>query len=417
MMLGGWRLKKVHLVETILGIVVVDDQANIIEKELFEKDSEGIAEKIYKLQQGETIPELQQIVQKLKNIEEIIVEDESLAKTLKETYPAKITVEKPSPIAQQIRAQIPDLAQKYNYVSSFQEYIQLTYQIATHLTRKKIRTAAEKRDQLIAQAIETIDDIDKTLNLFASRIREWYGLHFPELNKLIDEHRTYIRLVKELGLRKNYTRENLQKAGFPPERVKELEESAKTSMGANIAEEDMEPLQKFASITLKLYQLRKELEEYIDESMKETAPNIRGLVGSLLGARLISLAGSLEELARMPASTIQVLGAEKALFRALRTGAQPPKHGVLFQYPAIHGSPRWQRGKIARAVAGKLAIAARIDAFSGEYMADELKADLEKRIEEIKRKYPKPPKRKKPEKVKKIKIHKKRKEKRKRKGK
>ena len=416
-MLGGWRLKKVHLVETILGIMVVDDQANIIEKELFEKDSEGIAEKIYKLQQGETIPELQQTVQKLKNIEEIIVEDESLAKTLKETYPAKITVEKPSPIAQQIRAQIPDLAQKYNYVSSFQEYIQLTYQIATHLTRKKIRTAAEKRDQLIAQAIETIDDIDKTLNLFASRIREWYGLHFPELNKLIDEHRTYIRLVKELGLRKNYTRENLQKVGFPPEMVKELEESAKTSMGANIAEEDMKPLQKFASITLKLYQLRKELEEYIDESMKETAPNIRGLVGSLLGARLISLAGSLEELARMPASTIQVLGAEKALFRALRTGARPPKHGVLFQYPAIHGSPRWQRGKIARAVAGKLAIAARIDAFSGEYMADELKADLEKRIEEIKRKYPKPPKRKKPEKVKKIKIHKKRKEKRKRKGK
>ncbi|MHA1833283.1 MAG: C/D box methylation guide ribonucleoprotein complex aNOP56 subunit, partial [Candidatus Baldrarchaeia archaeon] len=236
-------------------------------------------------------------------------------------------------------------------------------------------------------------------------------------NKLIDEHRTYIRLVKELGLRKNYTQENLQKMGFPPEKVKELEESAKTSMGANIAEEDMKPLQKFASITLKLYQLRKELEEYIDESMKETAPNIRGLVGSLLGARLISLAGSLEELARMPASTIQVLGAEKALFRALRTGARPPKHGVLFQYPAIHGSPRWQRGKIARAVAGKLAIAARIDAFSGEYMADELKAELEKRIEEIKKKYPKPPKRKKPEKVKKIKIRKKKKEKRKKKGK
>ncbi|MCD6164944.1 MAG: C/D box methylation guide ribonucleoprotein complex aNOP56 subunit [Candidatus Odinarchaeota archaeon] len=410
-------MKKIHLVETILGIMAVDDQGNVIEKELFEKNSEEVAEKIYKLQQGEIIPELQQIAQKVKNVEEIVVEDESLAKALREMYQAKITVEKPSPIAQQIRAQIPDLAQKYNYAKSLQEYIQLTHQIATYLTRRKIRTAAEKRDQLIAQAIETIDDIDKTLNLFASRIREWYGLHFPELNKLIDEHRTYIRLVKELGLRKNYTRENLQKTGFPPERVKELEESAKTSMGANIAEEDIEPLQKFASITLKLYQLRKELEEYIDESMKETAPNIRGLVGSLLGARLISLAGSLEELARMPASTIQVLGAEKALFRALRTGARPPKHGVLFQYPAIHGSPRWQRGKIARAVAGKLAIAARIDAFSGEYMADELKAELEKRIEEIKKKYPKPPKRKKPEKVKKIKIRKKKKEKRKKKGK
>jgi len=409
-------LKKVHLVETILGIMVTDGQGNVIEKALFGKNLEEIAEKIYKLQQGEIIPEFQQIIQKLKDVEEIVVEDDLLAKSLKEMRQAKIIVQKPSPIAQQIRAQVPDLAQKYNYVKSLDEYIRFTHQIATYLTRKKIRTAAEKRDQLIAQAIETIDDIDKTLNLFASRVREWYGLHFPELNKLIDEHRTYLKLVKELGLRQNYTRENLQKIGFPPEKVKELEVLAKTSMGANIAEEDIEPLQRFVSITLKLYQLRKELEEYIDESMKETAPNIRGLVGSLLGARLISLAGSLEELARLPASTIQVLGAEKALFRALRTGARPPKHGVLFQYPAIHGSPRWQRGKIARAVAGKLAIAARIDAFSGEYMADELKADLEKRIEEIKKKYSKPPKRKRPEKVKKIKIRKKKKEKKKKKG-
>ena len=155
MMLGGWRLKNIHLVETILGIMAVDDQGNVIEKELFEKNSEEIAEKIYKLQQGEIIPELQQIAQKVKNVEEIVVEDESLAKVLREMYQAKITVEKPSPIAQQIRAQVPDLAQKYNYAKSLQEYIQLTHQIATYLTRRKIRTAAEKRDQLIAQAIET----------------------------------------------------------------------------------------------------------------------------------------------------------------------------------------------------------------------------------------------------------------------
>jgi len=405
-------LKKIHIIETILGIIAADEQGNVLEKELFEKNPEEIAEKIYKLQRGEVIPELQRIIQKTKDAEEIIVEDDSLVKSLKDICSTKITVEKPSTIAQQIRAQIPELAQQYDYIKTLQEYIQLTRQIATYLTRRKIRTAAEKRDQLIAQAIETIDDIDKTVNLFASRIREWYGLHFPELNKLVEEHRTYMRLVSELGLRKNYTKEKLQKMGFPSERIKELEEAAKTSMGANIAEEDMQPIQKFADITLTLYRLRKELEEYIDESMKETAPNIRGLVGSLLGARLISLAGSLEELARMPASTIQVLGAEKALFRALRTGARPPKHGVLFQFPAIHGSPRWQRGKIARAVAGKLAIAARIDAFSGEYMADELRADLERRIEEIKKKYPKPPKRKKPEKVKKIKLHKKGKRKR-----
>ncbi len=129
--------------------------------------------------------------------------------------------------------------------------------------------------------------------------------------------------------------------------------------------------------------------------MKEVAPNITALVGPLLGARLLSLAGGLDELARLPASTIQVLGAEKALFRALRTGGKPPKHGVIFQYPDIHRSPRWQRGKIARALAAKLAIAAKVDAFTGRYIGDVLVQQLRKRIEEIKKLYAKPPVRKK----------------------
>jgi nucleolar protein 56 len=110
----------------------------------------------------------------------------------------------------------------------------------------------------------------------------------------------------------------------------------------------------------------------------------------MIGARLLSLAGGLEELSRLPASTVQVLGAEKALFRALKTGANPPKHGIIFQHPLIHRASWWQRGKVARVLAGKLSIATRIDAYSGEYQADELKYTLDKRIEDIKKKYPKP---------------------------
>jgi len=125
--------------------------------------------------------------------------------------------------------------------------------------------------------------------------------------------------------------------------------------------------------------------------MDEVAPNIRALVGSLLGARLIALAGGLTSLAKLPASTVQVLGAEKALFRSLRTGTRPPKHGIIFQHSIIHEAKRWQRGKVARALAGKLTIAARIDAFSGKYGGDALKIDLEKRIDEIKEKYAEPP--------------------------
>jgi len=125
--------------------------------------------------------------------------------------------------------------------------------------------------------------------------------------------------------------------------------------------------------------------------MEDVAPNIKSLVGSLLGARLIALTGGLTNLAKMPASTVQVLGAEKALFRSLKTGARPPKHGMIFQHTLIHEAKRWQRGKMARALAGKLAIAARSDAFSGKYIGDDLKAGLEKRIKEIQEKYEEPP--------------------------
>jgi len=115
------------------------------------------------------------------------------------------------------------------------------------------------------------------------------------------------------------------------------------------------------------------------------------LVGPMLSARLISIAGGLENLAKMPASTVQVLGAEKALFRSLKTGARPPKHGVIFQYGAIHQSPRWQRGKIARALSGKLSIAARLDYFGGEFKGEVLRGQLEKKIKEISEKYGAPP--------------------------
>ncbi len=118
--------------------------------------------------------------------------------------------------------------------------------------------------------------------------------------------------------------------------------------------------------------------------MEELAPNVRAVAGALLGARLIAMAGSLQNLAMRPASTIQVIGAEKALFRSLKTGARPPKHGLIFQHTLLHDAKRWQRGKIARVIAGKLAIAARADAFGGgHYIGDKLKADINKRIEEI----------------------------------
>ena len=162
-------------------------------------------------------------------------------------------------------------------------------------------------------------------------------------------------------------------------------------MGADLAETDLTQIQSLCKNILSLYQLRENMENYLDTAMEEVAPNVKAMVGSLLGARLIAISGGLTNLARRPASTIQVLGAEKALFRSLKTGSRPPKHGIIFQHTYLHEAKKWHRGKIARALAGKLAIAARSDAFGGRYIADELKANLEKRIEEIHEKYVEPP--------------------------
>jgi nucleolar protein 56 len=223
------------------------------------------------------------------------------------------------------------------------------------------------------------------------RLREWYGVYFPELDRLIETHETYSRLVTNLGSRENFTVENLERENIPKERTQLVAKAAESSMGADVAESDLEMVQALAKDVLNFYLLRKNLEEYVDRTMEELAPNVRAVAGALLGARLIAMAGSLRNLAMRAASTIQVIGAEKALFRSLKTGARPPKHGLIFQHTLLHDAKRWQRGKIARVIAGKLAIAARADAFGGHYIGDRLKADINKRIEEIQTKYKEPP--------------------------
>jgi nucleolar protein 56 len=244
---------------------------------------------------------------------------------------------------------------------------------------------------VIAQAIQTLDDLDRTVNLFMARLREWYGVHFPELDRLIEKHETYARLVMNLGYRDNFSLEALENEGLPKDKAANTAEVAEKSMGADMAEKDLAEIQALSKNVLELYELRKNMEAYVDKTMEEVAPNTRAVAGALLGARLIAIAGSLQNLAMRPASTIQVLGAEKALFRSLKTGARPPKHGLIFQHALLHDAKRWQRGKIARVLAGKLAIAARIDAFGGKYAGDSLKADVDRRLAEIREKYKEPP--------------------------
>ncbi|MEJ2244290.1 MAG: C/D box methylation guide ribonucleoprotein complex aNOP56 subunit [Candidatus Bathyarchaeota archaeon] len=265
------------------------------------------------------------------------------------------------------------------------------HKVSIELAKMKVKKTVEKRDMLVAQAVLSVDDLDKSLNLFMSRLREWYGLHFPELDRLLEKHETYSRLVVNLGKKENFTTEKLEQEGLPKNKSKMIAEVAAASMGADIIEEDLAQIQYMCAHVLDLYKLRQNLENYVESVMDEVAPNTKAVAGSLLGGRLIALAGGLMNLAKLPASTMQVLGAEKALFRSLKTKARPPKHGIIFQHPLIHDAKRWQRGKIARALAGKITIAVRVDAFKGKFAADDLNADLQKRVNEITERYPNPP--------------------------
>jgi nucleolar protein 56 len=226
---------------------------------------------------------------------------------------------------------------------------------------------------LIIQIIGALDEITKVLNLLSLRVRELYGLHFPELNRLVEKHETYLKLVGDLGSRSMFSPEELLKRGFDDKRAMEIAKASSLSIGGNLSDEDIGIIKKISNTLLQLYSLKKGLEEYMDNLMTEVAPNIKEIAGPTVGARLIAVAGGLKKLATMPASTIQVLGAEKALFRALKSGTRPPKHGILFQHPAVHSADRKIRGKVARLLASKIAIAARVDVFTGKGVNQSLK--------------------------------------------
>jgi nucleolar protein 56 len=395
---------EIYVVETPAGVFAIDKDGSLIEKMLFGKKANEAAEKLSRLQSGVAIPELKEFVQSVEkaSFDTLVVETDLFAKALKSTTTVPVKVEVGTATVTQFREKLATdwegrpkwiKEQKLDVkpIEGFEEYQRFMRQVTMELARGAVTTATAKRDLYAVQAVRAIDDIDKTINLFVGRIREWYGLHFPELDRLVEKNDTYARLVADLGLRSNFTEENLEKEGIPSERISQIASSASKSMGANFPEQDLEWLRSFCNDTLELARFREKAETYVDEVMKQAAPNTTAMLGPLLTARLMSIAGGLENLAKMPASTMQVLGAEKALFRSLKTGARPPKHGVIFQYASIHQSPRWQRGKIARALSGKLAIAARVDAFGGEYMGDKLTKDLEKKVSEIQTKYKEPP--------------------------
>jgi len=387
-------MMKATIIQSLFGVLAFDEGNRLVAHSLFSKKPDEAARAIVEIESGKVVKEVSELVNHLKNsgYDTFVFENPLLAAGVKEKLGVNVEVSRVSDAGEMLRSNMEGFALETGFVKDYGEFRIWTHSVTMEIAKIRVKRAIEKRDLVIAQAIQTLDDLDKTINLFMSRVREWYGIHFPELDRLLEKHETYARLVVNLGFRENFTVERLEKEGLPKSKAEQIANAAQSSMGADMAEVDLTQIQALSRSVINLYELRQKLEDYIDSAMEEVAPNIKALTGALLGARLIALAGGLTNLAKMPASTLQVLGAEKALFRSLKTGTKPPKHGIIFQHAFLHEAKKWQRGKIARALAGKLAIAARTDAFGGRYIGEELRADLEKRVEEIRQKYAEPPK-------------------------
>ena len=372
-----------------LGVIALKGD-ELVAYRLFEGDPALIASKFSRVSNGELVDEVKSVMDEIlnKGIEEVAVQPSTLISALSQNYREVSFKELEEPI------NIEEVFVRNGLVRDSDEYRRRVKEVIDSLLVTELKEAVARRDVMIVHAVHVLEDLDKQINMFYTRCREWYGLHFPELGDLIDEPEEYMRIVAELGSRKNYTVEGLKKILGSARKAEDVLEKAKISIGAEMSPEDEERVKDVAREGLRLIKLKREQENYIKELMSAEAPNLSAIAGPILGAKLIALAGGLEKLARLPASTIQVLGAEKALFRFFRTGRGAPKHGIIFQHPYVHGSPRWQRGKIARLLAAKIAIAARIDYFSREDRSSELRRALEERYAEIKQKYAQPPARK-----------------------
>jgi len=325
------------------------DEGKVRKAALFPKDPAEIAKRLAQMKRGE-----------------VLLEESGLAQSAKQVVDRRLI----------------DFGKKVKFDSSFimpEDYgfsLDLYREATIALAKEAVRVSVGP-DVHLGQAVRAYDDLVSTANLLSERLHEWYGFHFPEFENVVSGD-AYPKAVLTHGSR---------------EKVMEALGLRMDSIGSDVAAEDLESIRTLASALSETMSSRQKVEKYVELRMREVAPNISSLAGPVIGARLIMHAGSLKRLASMPSGTIQLLGAEKAMFRHLKDGSRPPKHGVLFTHSLVHSSPPWQRGPIARALAAKMCLAARADTYTRNDISALLSGQLEKRVAEIRKQHASPPKR------------------------
>ena len=354
-----------YITYCVKGFLAFNSENELISEKLFPEKE--ILNRLTDIDDKKIVPEEMEIIDEVsKDCDEIIIESN---KRKSDYGNEKVVIKNPNPAGEYLRS---------NYEEFGLDSEEIT-EIYRNLAIYKIKKESASEDKHLIQAINTIDEIDESISKQIERIREWYALYFPEMD-VIKNNETYIKLISQ-----NKTKEeiiNAKPEAFPGDIIN-LEE--------DINPKDIEIMNNYANSIYEMQQTRKNLEEYVDFKMQDIAPNLRLLIGSSLGAKLISHAGGLKRLAVYPSSTVQIMGAEKALFRHLKSGDRPPKYGLIYQHPQVRGAKWWNRGKIARMLAGMISHAARRDVFTKTF--DENAFDeFIKKAEEIEKNNPFPTK-------------------------
>lgn len=324
-----------------IGCFGFDEKGKLLAYKLFPKDPARIAECLKSYRKGSKTPEESYVLDKLSGYD---------------VYRGGIADAK-------VR-NFRELALGFGWVKSEQELNKIITEVNVNLTGNEIKKV--KRDKLLMSAIGVLDELDRVLNSFSERLREWYGLSFPGLGKLVDSHERFAKIVSS-----------------GPERGDKKIIRAMENSGIPLSGEDMDIVKGFSGSILELCKLKKSLTKYLEGLSREISPNISGVAGALLSSRLIALAGGLEKISRMPSSTIQLLGAEKALFRHLRGKGKAPKYGVIFGHPLVQNAKPENKAKVARLLSSKISIASKLDHFSGEDRGEKLRKELGEEVRRL----------------------------------
>lgn len=367
---------QLYLIETITGIYALDEDYKVQNKQVWPDDPRVIAKIMRRLRDGDKSV-ISDLVSALEEEDDLLVfsGNQALVDSLRDSL--KIEKVEKVEVTRSLKMSLPALALEAGLIQDESEYGEFSHEVLNEITRMEVHERLSDREALLIPAVQLLGELDTVLNGLSSRMREWYGVHFPEMGNRVKEHEDYARIITKMGDKENITAKGLMEMSLKKKDADRIEEAIERSVGASFEIEDMKIVSDFAQRTLDLYKYREALTEYISIVTNEVAPNVAYIAGPTLGGKLIEKAGGLKRLGMMPSSTIQVIGAEKAMFRAVKSNARPPKHGLLYQHPYVNSAPRNRRGNRARSLAAKIAIAARADLFSGDFIAEELVAQLE----------------------------------------